>query len=118
MTDTIKSGSTTGARQGEYPRPAASGGVVDTVKGTAKEVANAVGDAAGQAKDKAQEWSAAAVAQVRDTTQDLAAATADKATDLKQDLTQLVHRYPLQALMVGFGVGLLLGGLMDRATRS
>jgi ElaB/YqjD/DUF883 family membrane-anchored ribosome-binding protein len=120
MADMGKSVPASLPKHGEQPEKKATGlsGAVEGVKDTAKDVASAVGDAAGQAKDKVQEWSSAAVTQVKDTTQELASATADKAADFAKDLTQLVRRHPLQALLIGFGAGLLLGGLLGRGTRS
>jgi ElaB/YqjD/DUF883 family membrane-anchored ribosome-binding protein len=119
MADAGKSGPVSSPKHGEQPEKATGmGGMVEGVKETAKDVAWAVGDAAGQAKDKVQQWSSAAVTQVKDTTQELATATADKAAELTKDLEHLVRRHPLPALLIGFGAGVVLGGLLGRAARS
>src|SRR5579883_2787230 len=98
------------------PQPAGKAGTtapaVEKVTETAKDMAAAVGEVAGQAKDKVQEWSATAFTQVKDTTQELAGAASDKAADFGKDLTALIRRYPLQALLVGFGAGLLFGRVL------
>jgi ElaB/YqjD/DUF883 family membrane-anchored ribosome-binding protein len=91
---------------------------VESFTETAKDLATTVGDVASQAKDKAQEWSSAAATQVKDTSHELATATAHNAAELTKDLEHLVRRHPLQALLIGFGAGLLLGGLLSRAMRS
>jgi hypothetical protein len=116
MADASKSGPAASPKQGEQSekKTAGTGGVVETAKETAKDVAAAMGDAAGQAKEKVQQWSSAAFAQVTDKTRELASVTADRAEDLGKELTGLIRRYPLPALLVGFGVGFLL----SRVTRS
>jgi hypothetical protein len=82
-----------------------SGGFMDTVRdnaqsalGAAGEYAHQAHDAASQAADKVQHWA-----------EDAYDVAGRYAGDFGQEVTSLVRRYPVQALLVGFGVGLLLG---------
>ena len=82
-----------------------SGGFMDTVKDTAQSAVGAVGDYghqarefAGQAADKVQHWA-----------EDAYDVAGKYAGDFGQEVSSLIRRYPVQALLVGFGVGLLLG---------
>lgn len=78
---------------------------------TAQEWAGAVADAAGHAKDSAQQWAGAAadaVDQAKGKAAELAATAADRVEDFGQDVTRLIRRYPLQAVLLGVGVGFLL----------
>ncbi len=117
MADPSKGGSPM-SPQPKQTKAGTTGGVVEKVTETVKDVAAAAGDAAGQAKDKVQEWSSTAFTQVKDTTQELAGAASDKAADFGKDVAALIRRYPLPALLVGFGAGLLLGRVLGHGTRT
>jgi len=58
------------------------------------DAAETVGEYAHVAKDRAEH---------------LAEDAGDKLNHFGKDMTQLVKTYPIQALLVGFGVGMLLG---------
>ena len=66
------------------------------------EWAGSAGDAAKQASDKVQRWAG-----------DAYHATSDAVGDFGQELTSLIRKHPLPAILVGFGVGLLLGRTAD-----
>ena len=78
-------------------------GVVDQVKHRAESAVDAVGDFAHDAKHKAQHYA-----------EDAYDMAGDRLGTLNTDVTELVKKYPIQALLVGFGVGMLLG----RASRA
>lgn len=93
-----------------------AGGVVEAVQ----DVAAGASELFTQGKETVQEWATAAAdvaGQVKDKAVELASTAADRAGDLGQDVTRLIRRYPLQALLIGFGVGFGVGFLLTRATR-
>ena len=57
-----------------------------------------IGDYAGKVADKAQHWA-----------EDAADVAGHYAKDFGQEMTGMIRRYPVQSLLVGFGIGLLLG---------
>jgi ElaB/YqjD/DUF883 family membrane-anchored ribosome-binding protein len=74
------------------------------------------GEVAGQARDKAQEWAGDArdaVSLAGEKAQrwagDAYDATADTVGDFGREVTVLIRKHPIPALLIGFGVGLLLG---------
>jgi ElaB/YqjD/DUF883 family membrane-anchored ribosome-binding protein len=81
------------------------GGLVDTVKDSAQSAMSAVGDYAGQARDAAGQ----AADRVQHWAEDAYDVAGRYAGDFGQEMTSMIRRYPVQALLVGFGVGLLLG---------
>jgi ElaB/YqjD/DUF883 family membrane-anchored ribosome-binding protein len=81
------------------------GSFVDTVRDNAQSAMSAVGDYAGQARDMAGN----AADRVQHWAEDAYDYAGKHAGDLGQEMTSLIRRYPVQALLVGFGVGLLLG---------
>jgi ElaB/YqjD/DUF883 family membrane-anchored ribosome-binding protein len=83
----------------QAPEGSTAGGIVNAVKEKVHDVAVGASDLAGKAKDKVVEFASAA---------------ASKAGDLGQGVTALIRRYPLQALLVGFGVGFLVAQLIRR----
>jgi ElaB/YqjD/DUF883 family membrane-anchored ribosome-binding protein len=92
-----------------HPPESSATGALQKVKDQAKEVVDSATEMAGQAKDKVQELASNVATQVKGKTQEIATATAEKAEDLGKELTNLARRYPIQALLVGFAVGLVLG---------
>jgi len=95
-------------------------GTIQQVKDQAKEAVDSASDLANKAKDKVQEIASNVATQVRDKGQEFANQVKDKgqefahtaaerAEDLGVELTAMVRRYPVQALLVGFGIGLLMG---------
>jgi|SRR5262245_2913840 len=107
-------------------------GVVETAKEKAKGIAAGAADAAGAAKEKAAEIAATAkekvkdlaagagemAAQAKDKVQEWGAVAADKAGEAAQDIgreiTNLVRRYPIQAMVAGLAVGFLLARVTSR----
>jgi ElaB/YqjD/DUF883 family membrane-anchored ribosome-binding protein len=111
MNDTqakVKSGIDTGADQAK--------GIVDRVAEQAKGLADRATGVAGQVKHMATD-AAESVGEyahvAKDRVQHLAEEAYDKAGDklgtLGKDVTTLVRNHPIQALLVGFAVGMLLG---------
>jgi len=84
-------------------------GTIQQVKDQAKEVVDSASDLANKAKDKVQEIASNVATQVKDKGQEFAHTAAERAEDLGVELTNMVRRYPVQALLVGFGIGLLMG---------
>jgi len=87
-----------------------------TVKDQGENLINRAGDLASQARDKAQDWAGDA----RDAVQhagekaqrwagDAYDTTADQVGDFGREVTILVRKHPIPALLIGFGIGLLLG---------
>lgn len=109
------------ADAGQAKPEKADPGVVADVTEKAKDVAAVIGEAAVQARDKAQELAAAAAEQVgaaKDKVQGWATTATDQAgTAVKgagRELTALVRRYPVPALLIGFGLGFLLARVTRR----
>ena len=84
-------------------------GTMQRIKDQASDMVDSATDMAGQAKDKVQEMASNVASQVKDKTQEYASVAAEKAEDLGKEMTLLIRRYPVQALLVGFGIGMLLG---------
>jgi len=107
---------------------AGGGGMMDTAKQSlsavadkASNIADKAGDFAGQARDKVRDWAGDAgenVTQAADKVQhwaeDAYQFSGEHLGEFGRECTSLVRRYPIQALAVGFGLGLLLG----RASRA
>jgi ElaB/YqjD/DUF883 family membrane-anchored ribosome-binding protein len=105
---------------GKAPEGAAAGGLVEAVKEKVQDVATGASELAGKAKDTAQEWASSvgsAAVQARDKAVELTSAAVSKAEDLGLEVTKLIRRYPLQALLVGFGVGFGAGILAAQLLR-
>jgi hypothetical protein len=94
-----------------------SEGILETVKEKAKDVASSASDLMSGAKEKVQEWAgdaADAAGVVKEKTQEFATAAVHKAEDLGEGLTNLMRRYPIPTLLVGFGIGILAARMMRR----
>src|SRR5262245_21985235 len=74
-------------------------GVVETVKEKVQDVAAGASALASRATETAQE---------------AASVVAEKAGDFSEEVTRLIRRYPMQALLVGLGVGFLMGQITTR----
>ena len=104
------------------------GGMMDTAKqglsavaDKASAVADKAGEYASQARDKVRDWAGDAgegVGQATDKVQhwaeDAYQFSGEHLGEFGRECTSLIRRYPVQALAVGFGLGLLLG----RASRA
>lgn len=80
-------------------------GLGDRLRDNAQGLINRAGDYAGQARetvqqvgDKAEKWA-----------RDAYESTSETVGDFGKEVTRLVKNHPLPALLIGFGVGLLLG---------
>jgi ElaB/YqjD/DUF883 family membrane-anchored ribosome-binding protein len=95
----------------EKEQKASVTGIIDAVKEKVKDAAAGATDLAGKAKEKVEDWASAtadAAGHAKDKAQEVATAAVHKAEDLGHEVTKLIQRYPVQALLVGFGIGLLL----------
>jgi len=104
------------------------GGMMDTAKqgmhavaDKASTIADKAGDYASQAREKVRDWAGGAgenVTQAADKVQhwaeDAYSFSGEHLGEFGRECTSLIRRYPVQALAVGFAVGLLLG----RASRT
>ena len=96
---------------------APSGGwTVDRMMHSVGSVASTVADYAGEAKDKVKEMAAGAGDTAKHTAEkvqqwagDAYDATSHVAGDFGKECTALVRRFPVPALLVGFGLGMLIG---------
>lgn len=95
--------------------------IADQAFGSTQGVKNAAMEMAGEAKEKVQEWGSEAVDVAKhagEKVQKWAGDALDTTTDtmkcFRNDATEMVKKYPIQSVLVGFGVGLLIG----RAARS
>lgn len=96
--------------------------VLDTVKEKISDVTTGAADMACAAKDKAGELATAAKEKVKDAAAsagamavqgkdkvgEWAGEASDKVGDAVQEATQLIRRYPIQAMVAGLAVGFLL----------
>ena len=92
----------------------ASGGVVETARSAVESATSAVADYAGQARDKVREWADdAQLGRTADRMQHWAEEAYDvsgeKMGEFGREVTRMIRRYPLPALAIGFGLGLMLG---------
>lgn len=108
-------------------------GVVDTVKEKAQDLATAAGEYADQAQQKVGEWATTAKEKTRDAAHaasdyavqageragELAHTAYDKTGDAVNDATQemsrMIRRYPIQSLLVGLALGMLVGRAASRS---
>jgi ElaB/YqjD/DUF883 family membrane-anchored ribosome-binding protein len=86
-----------------------SGGFMDTVKDNAESAMHSVGDFAGHARDRIGDYAGRVGDKVSHWAEDAYDSAGHYAKDFGQEVTGLVRKYPVQSLLVGFGVGLLLG---------
>jgi len=92
------------------------GGMVDKAKDAAQHLADRAGDYASQARDKVGEWAGDAgdaARQAGHRVQEWAGDAYDYASDhvgdFGKDVTAMIRRNPIPAVLIGFGLGLLLG---------
>ena len=90
--------------------------MTDRVKDGAQHLMDKAGDYAGQAREKVSEWAGGAgdaARQAGDKVQrwagDAYEATSDAVGDFSKELTSMIRKNPLPAVLIGFGLGLLLG---------
>jgi uncharacterized protein YjbJ (UPF0337 family) len=91
-------------------------GVAATVTSAAQDVASRVTETVETAASKAQELAGAAATAVTDTVAGVGTYVQDKGVQgLSGDLTGLIRRYPVPALLIGLGIGLVLGRSLGKA---
>lgn len=79
--------------------------IMDTVKEGAESAVNTVTEFATDAKDKVGQWTSDATGAARSAI----GCTTDTMKEFSGEVTDFVKKYPIQAVLVGFGVGLLIG---------
>lgn len=94
-------------------------GIMDTVREGVQSAVNAVTGGTGAGYDKAkdlvhdaQDFAAKAGDRIQHYASDAYGATAEKVSDFGKELTEVVKKHPVPALLVGFGLGLILGRCM------
>ena len=89
--------------------PGGERGFVDTVKDNAQSAMNAVGEFTHTARDRIGDYAGQVGDKVQNWAEDAYDSAGNYAKDFGQEVTTLVKKYPVQSLLVGFGVGLLVG---------
>ena len=115
MTEQAKNAIDTSADRAKGAANAAAG-TVDRMMHGVGSVASTVADYAGEAKDKVKDLAAGAgdiakhsAEKVQKWAGDAYDATSHVAGDFGKECTSLVKKYPIPALLVGFGLGMLVG---------
>jgi ElaB/YqjD/DUF883 family membrane-anchored ribosome-binding protein len=80
-------------------------GIGERLRDNAQGLINRAGDYAGQAREAVQQVGDKAERWARDAYE----TTSESVGDFGKEVTRLVRNHPLPALLIGFGVGLLLG---------
>lgn len=90
--------------------------VAERGKNLTDKVADTIGDVAGPAREKVAEWAGSASdaakqagQKVQEWANDAYDATAEQVGDFGKEVTRLVRNHPLPALLIGFGIGMLVG---------
>ena len=116
--DRVKDGIDSGAAWAKSGVDAVSG-VANEAKHEGHSLADRAGEMATQAGEKAREWAGDACETMHragETAEKWAGEVKDTATkavgDFGQEVTDLIRKHPLPALLVGFGIGMLLGRTM------
>jgi len=121
MADTHNKGSTGGSTgntggAGSTAGRSDTGGMVDKAKDTVQHLADRAGDYAGQAREKVAEWAGdagdsakQAGRKVQEWAGDAYDYASDHVGDFGKDMTAMIRRNPIPAVLIGFGLGLLLG---------
>jgi hypothetical protein len=107
--------------QGSSQRPQAetstAGAIVNMVTERAKDLASGASAIASEAKETFQEWSSAAgeaAGQAEHKAQKFATSAAHQAENFSAHIVALIRRYPMPALLLGFGAGFVLGQMRRR----
>ena len=115
MKDQVKRGIDNAADKAKNATDRA-GDATQTAKDEGQGLINRAGDTLGQVRDKAQEWAGDARGAVQHAgeraqrwAEDAYDTTSDTVGDFGREVTILVRKHPIPALLIGFGVGLLLG---------
>ncbi|MFL5330732.1 MAG: hypothetical protein ACJ8C4_17670 [Gemmataceae bacterium] len=86
--------------------PGATGtNIIDSVKEGAKNVADTVTDFASDAKNRVNDWTSGA----GDMAKNAYECTTNAVSTFGTEATDFIKKYPIQSVVVGFGIGLILG---------
>ncbi|HSQ55010.1 MAG TPA: hypothetical protein VLM40_04620 [Gemmata sp.] len=90
--------------------------MADRAKEGAQHLADKAGEYAGQARDKVSEWARDAKQGARDAGNRVAdwagdayEYTSDQVSTFGKEVTSLIRNHPLPAVLIGFGIGVLMG---------
>ena len=83
--------------------------LAETVQDRAQTVAKSFAHTAAKAKDKAGEWLGDAAEPVQHFVEENYDDARQALNSFSRDATQMIRRYPITAVAIGLGVGLLLG---------
>jgi len=86
-----------------------AGSTMDSARDALHNVTDKAGEYAHQAKDKIGEWAGEAGHKAQQWAEDAYEVASDRVGDFGREVTQLVRNHPLPAIMIGFGLGLLVG---------
>jgi uncharacterized protein YjbJ (UPF0337 family) len=94
-------------------------GVAAAVTSAAQDAASGISETAPTAATKAQEMAGAAATAVTDRVAGASTYVQEKGVQaLPGDLAGLIRRYPVPAVLIGLGIGLLVGRSLGKATRT
>jgi len=85
--------------------------ITDTASDVAdqgKQVVNRLVEGAGETGEKVQKWAGEAYDATSKSMHEAYDVTAKKMDEYTHELTQMVRKYPIQSVLIGFGVGLLV----------
>ncbi len=113
VADKAKSAVDTVANKADGAKDAAKG-LVEKVQERAKSVTDSVVNTAEKATEKTGEWIGDAAGTVENAVSDGYRSAEHEIEQFGKDVTNIVRKYPLTAVAIGLGLGMLLG----RATNS
>jgi ElaB/YqjD/DUF883 family membrane-anchored ribosome-binding protein len=99
---------------------ASAGRVAEAVKEQVQAMAAGASELAGMARNTAGDWASSvgdAAVHAKNKVRDVTSAVAGKAVEVEQDVTALIRRHPLEALLAGFGAGIVVGFLAAQVVR-
>jgi len=115
-TNTGNTSNNSGNTAGNTGTTGSATGVTDQVRQGAEQAFNAASEFVSDAKNKIGDWTSNAgnvAGQVGDTVQQYAhdayECTTETMMNFGTEVTNVVKRYPIQSVLVGFGIGLLIG---------
>jgi ElaB/YqjD/DUF883 family membrane-anchored ribosome-binding protein len=110
MTDQAAGAAKDGAdRLANGPTTGGPSSFIDKVQDNAESALHAAGDFASHARDRIGDYAGQVGHKVQHWAEDAYDAAGHYAKDFGGEVTGIIRRYPVQALLVGFGVGMLLG---------
>jgi len=110
MTDQAAGAAKDGAdRLSNGPSSGGPTGFMDKVQDNAQSALHAAGDFATHARDRIGDYAGQVGDKVQHWAEDAYDSAGHYAKDFGTEVTGMIRRYPVQSLLVGFGIGMLLG---------